>query len=123
MLKTAVLRIVAATLILGGVMRLVANRAVFEAFGIGALWPEVPYSVYIYRVLGAFVLLSGILLMTIAQKLEKYRLLLKMYALGFAVIGLVMLIAGLTVGLPYRYYLPDPVYCFILAFVLWRAGC
>ena len=122
MLKTAILRIVAASLLLGGAMRLAANRVLFKAFGIGDLWVEVPYAIYIYRVLGAFVVLSGILLMTVAQAPEKYRLLLKVYAIGFAVIGLVMLVAGLTVGLPYRYYLPDPIYCFIMTIVLWSVG-
>ena len=117
-----VLRIVAVTLLLGGVMRLFATRSVFEAFGIGAVWMETPYATYIYRVLGGFVILAGIVLMIMARAPEKYSDLLKGTAVGFAVIGLVMAASGVVVGLPYRYCLPDPVYCLLVALLLRHSG-
>jgi hypothetical protein len=120
MLRVTAVRIVAITLIVGGVIRVAASRALFEAFGIGAVWPEAPYSLYSYRVLGGFVLLPGILLMLIAQEPARYRIVLRAYAGGLALIGLIMLVAGLTVGLSYRYYLPDPVYCFAVGAILWQ---
>jgi hypothetical protein len=122
MLKVILLRVVAVSLLLGGVVRLFANRALFEAFGIGAVWMGTPYSIYTYRVLAGFVILSGIVLMTMAGAPAKYRALLKGTAGGFGVIGLVVVITGLTLGLPARYYLPDPVYCFVVAALLWRSG-
>ena len=122
MLKIVLLRIVAITLLLGGSVRIFATKTLFEVFGIGALWMQVPYSRYIYRVLGGFVVLSGILLMIVSGAPEKYRKLLKGYALGFTVIGVVMVVAGLTSGLPSRYYLPDPVYCFLIAVLLWHCS-
>jgi hypothetical protein len=122
MLKATLLRAVAISLLLGGSIRLFASRTLFETFGIGDIWMGTPYSVYTYRTLAGFVILSGILLMMMAAAPAKYRDLLRVMAGGFAVIGLVMVIAGLTVGLPARYYLPDPLYCFIVAVLLWRSA-
>jgi len=122
MIRGALLRLIAISLLLGGVVRVFANRTLFEAFGIGALYMETPYSLYIYRVLGGFVILSGIGLFAIARAPETHRHILRAYAIGFAVIALVMLAAGAVVGLPYRYYLPDPLYCFAVALLLWRSG-
>jgi hypothetical protein len=122
MLRVIMLRVVAATLLLGGIVRIVATQALFDTFGIGELWMQTPYSAYIYRVLGGFVLLSGILLMAVSGAPEKYSRLLKAYALGFAVIGVVMLVAGLGSGLPSRHFLPDPVYCFLISALLWRSS-
>lgn len=118
MVKILLLRIIAATLLLGGFIRVFAGRALFEAFGIGPLWMDAPYSMYIYRVLGAFVILSGIPLLVVSSDPKKYGSILTAYAAGFTLIGLVMLIAGFTLGLSYRYFLPDPIYCFLVAVVL-----
>jgi hypothetical protein len=120
MLHAALLRIVAVTLLVGGAIRVVAGRAWFEALGIGAIRPESLYSMYVYRVLGGFVILSAFPLIIIARAPERYRSLLLAYAGGFGAIGLIMIAAGLTIGLPYRYYFPDPVYCLAVAAVLWR---
>lgn len=122
MVKVILLRFVAVTLLVGGAVRVFATRTLFEAFGIGALWMETPYSVYIYRVLGALVVLAGIVLMIIGGAPEKYRGVLRGYALGFAIIGAVMVAAGLTSGLPLRYYLPDPAYCFLIVALLWHSS-
>ena len=122
MLKVVLLRFVAATLLIGGTFRIFATRALFQAFGIGGLWMKTPYSVYIYRVLGGFVVLAGILMMVASADPTRCRMFLKGYALGFAVIGAVMLVAGLTTGLPSRYYLPDPIYCFLIVALLWYSG-
>ena len=122
MFKAALLRFVAVSLLVGGAFRIFATRSLFRAFGIGDLWVQTPYAKYIYRVLGGFVVLSGILLMVVSGSLQSNRRLLKGYALGFAVIGAVMLVTGLTSVLPLRYYLPDPVYCFLIVAVFWYAS-
>jgi len=121
-LKVVLLRFVAVTLLVGGTFRIFANKALFRAFGIGDLWMTTPYSVYIYRVLGGFVVLTGILMTVASGDPSRYRTFLKAYALGFAVIGVVMLVTGLTTGLPSRYYLPDPVYCFLVVALLLYSG-
>jgi hypothetical protein len=118
MLKVALLRFVAVTLLVGGTVRIFATRALFEAFGMGDLWMQSPYSLYIYRVLGGFVVLSGIVIMVVSDAPGTYRKLLLGTAIGFAVIGAVMLASGLTSGLPVRFYLADPIYCLFIVVVL-----
>lgn len=122
MSKAALLRFVAVTLLVGGTFRVFATRSLFRAFGIGDLWMQTPYAMYIYRILGGFVILSGILLMVVSGSPQSNRRLLKGYALGFAVIGAVMLVTGLTSVLPLRYYLSDPVYCFLVVAVFWYSS-
>jgi hypothetical protein len=122
MVKIALLRFVAVTLLVGGAFRVFATRALFHAFGIGDLWMQTPYAVYIYRILGGFVVLSGIILMIVSGSPGSNRRLLKGYALGFAFIGVIMLVSGLITGLPSRYYLPDPVYCFLIVALLWHSS-
>jgi hypothetical protein len=122
MAKVLLLRFVAVTLLVGGTFRIFATRSLFRAFGIGDLWMQTPYSVYIYRVLGGFVLLSGIVLMIASGSPRSNRGLLRGCALGFAVIGAVMLVTGLISGLPPRYYLPDPVYCFLIMPLVWSSS-
>ena len=122
MLRKLMLRIIAVTLLAGGVVRLFSNQALFEAFRIGEIWPETPYSLYIYRVLAGFVILSAILIWIISREPERYRTLLKGFAWGFDIIGIVMVVAGITSGLPHRYYVSDPAYCFIVAILLWHSA-
>lgn len=118
MLRVALLRFVAVTLLVGGTVRIFATRALFETFGMGDLWMQSPYSLYIYRVLGGFVVLSGILIMVISGVPGTYRKLLRGAAIGFAAIGAVMLASGLISGLPVRFYLADPIYCLFIVVVL-----
>ena len=112
----------AITLLVGGTIRIFATRALFGAFGIGDLWMQTPYATYIYRVLGGFVVLTGILMKVVSGDPSRHGKFLKGYAVGFAMIGVVMVLAGLTTGLSSRYYLPDPVYCFLIAALVWYAG-
>jgi hypothetical protein len=109
------LQVIAITLVAGGSVRLFANRTLFERFGIGEVWIEQPYALYIYRVLGAFVILVGIVAFMMARNPERYSRLLVALALGFILVGIVMLAAGSMLGLPLRFYLPDPIYCFAFA--------
>ena len=122
MLKATLLRLVAVTLLLGGVVRVFATEALFRTFGIGEIWMQTPYATYILRVLGGFVVLTGILLMVVSSGPERNRRLVNAYAFGFAIIGAVMLVTGLTSGLPLRYYLPDPIYCFLIVALLLYSG-
>jgi hypothetical protein len=60
------------TLFFGGAVRILADRPAFEAFGMGSEWPEKPYSVYIYRVLGGFVILVGVVLLGLSRDPARY---------------------------------------------------
>jgi hypothetical protein len=109
------LRVIAVTLLVGGAVRLAANKAVFHLFGIGELWTEHAYFHYIYRVLGAFVALAGILLLIVSRNIERYSALLMGFTIGFTLLGLVMIASGLTAGLSPRHYVIDPAYSLLVA--------
>jgi hypothetical protein len=109
------LQVVGVTLLVGGGVRLFANRALFELVGLGDVWIDQAYGLYIYRVLGAFVVFVGIVVIMIASDPERYRLMLSGLAAGFLLVGVVMVVAGSVLALPPRFYLPDPLYCFAVA--------
>ena len=120
--RRAILRFFSLLVIFGGLMRLVANRSTFQSFLIGELWTSHPYFVYIYRMLGAFVLLIGVTLFIIASDLEKYALVLRTWGVSFFVIGVLMFFAGYFMRLSLVHYLPDFAFCFIVGFVCMVVG-
>ena len=79
------------------------------------LWIDHPYFIYIYRVLGGFVILVGILLFTISKNLKLYSNLMSVFSIGFVIIGIVMLLTGILVALPPMFYVLDFVFCFLIA--------
>jgi hypothetical protein len=110
-----VLRVVSVMLLLGGAVRLFAGRKLFGVFGMQALWTDHAYFNYVYKVLGAFVILAGLGLHTISRDPEKYSELSRVFSAGFALTGVVMLAAGVMVRLPVEFYVPDFIFCFALA--------
>ena len=120
--RRAILRFFSLLVIFGGLVRLVANRITFQSFLIGELWTSHPYFVYIYRLLGAFVLLIGVTLFIIASDPEKYALVLRTWGTSFFVIGVLILFAGYFVRLSLVHYLPDFAFCFIVGFVCLVVG-
>jgi hypothetical protein len=95
-----------------------AGETTFRLFGMTILWSDHFYFVYIYRVLGAFVILTGLLLFVIATNLETYRPVLVVMKFGFLLIGITMLLAGYLTGLPVLFYAPDFIFCFALSLYL-----
>jgi hypothetical protein len=120
--RQVILRVFSLLVIFGGLMRLVASRSTFQSFLIGELWTSHPYFVYVYRLLGAFVLLIGITLFIIAQDPEKYALILRTWGVSFFMIGVLMFFAGYFVRLSLVHYLPDFAFCFIVGFVCMVVG-
>jgi hypothetical protein len=82
------------------------------------LWVDHMYFIYIYRVLGSFVILTGLVLFTFSKNLEKYSELRFFLAVGFAIVGLVMLVTGIFSKLPLIFYFFDFVFCFIVAWCI-----
>lgn len=104
--------------IFGGIVRLFANRTIFKIFHMEELWADHRYFIYIYRVLGSFVILTGLILSAISKNLEKYSNLYFVLRIGFVFIGLVMLATGVLLKLPLIFYFTDFVFCFIVAWSL-----
>lgn len=114
------LRVIAALFVLGGLVRLFANQALFEIFRMETLWAGHPYFLYVYKVLGAFVILTGMIIYVISFRLQEQKNLLSALSYGFILIGLVMALTGYMAGLPLVFYIFDFIFCFILAFIFYR---
>ena len=117
-LKKIILQTLSILFILGGIIRLLATKSLFRLFFIDMLWVDHSYFVYIYRVLGSFVILTGLIIFTISRNIEKYSELLFILTIGFIIIGFVMMITGILTNLPLVFYFPDFVFCFIIAWYL-----
>lgn len=116
------LRLIALSFLAGGLLRLFGNRAVFELFSIGHLWPDQPYALYIYRCLAGFVIFAGIILFVVSSAPERYRKLIFACAASFGLLGFIMLATGYMVGLSLDHYAADFLYCFLVSIVLLAVG-
>jgi hypothetical protein len=104
--------------IMGGTVRIIATRRVFAAFGIESLWAGHVYFLYIYKVLGAFVVLTGLLLWSLGGGNGWERKGVRMMKWGMIFVGLVMLGAGLAAGLSLLFYVADVVFAWFTALAL-----
>ncbi len=114
-----ILKIVSIFFILGGIIRLIANEKVFQIAGIGSLWIDKSYFIYIYKVLGAFVIFCGLIFFAVANNPAKYFSLLETIKWGILIIAITMLISGLYVNLPVLLFAPDFLFCFVVAYLIY----
>jgi len=113
--RKTVLQILSIILILGGIVRLFANETVFEIFGMKNLWVNHKYFIYIYKVLGAFVILTGMFFYTISKNIEKNHNVLNTMKWGLIIVGITMSVSGYFIELPLVFYAPDFIFCFSVA--------
>ena len=67
--QKVILQIISLMLVFGGLVRLFANEAAFEIFGMKNLWIDQKYFIYIYKILGSFVILTGLLIFSISKNI------------------------------------------------------
>ena len=118
--KKIVLQIISVLFIIGGVVRLFANKYLFALFLMEELWTDHLYFIYIYRVLGAFVIFTGFMLFTISKNLKLYSTIFPALSIGFIIIGLVMIISGSLLNLPLMFFMMDFLFCFIVAWYFYN---
>ena len=105
-------------LVFGGLVRLFAAEGAFEIFGMKNLWIDHKYFIYIYRVLGSFVILTGLLIFSISRNIENNLAVLNTMKWGLIIIGTTMTISGYYLKLPLLFFAPDFIFCFAIAFYL-----
>jgi len=118
-LKKRMLQTFSILFVFGGIVRLFASKSVFKFFYMEMLWVDHSYFIYIYRVLGSFVVLTGLILFAVSKDLGKYSDLIPSLVIGFVVIGIVMLLTGILTDLPLIFYFPDFIFCFIIAWYMY----
>lgn len=120
MVKLRVIRFLAVLFIFGGIVRIVATSGLFSVLGMEDLWVDHAYFIYIYKVLGGFVILTGLLLWSLAGKAGEWVGGLRMMKWGMGIVGFVMLAAGWRSGLDVRFFLIDVVFSWLVAVLLYR---
>jgi hypothetical protein len=119
MAKKRILLIVSLAFMLGGIVRLFANETVFRLFAMEHLWSGDPFFIYVYKLLGVFVLWMGILLFVSSRDVIRYRGIIRGSILGLLLFFVVSLLTGLSVGLELRYFLVDSIFSLILVFLFY----
>jgi len=119
MTKKKALLIISLLFMLGGVGRLVANESIFRIFAMEHLWLGDPFFLYIYKLLGVFVLWMGILLFVSSRDVIRYRGIIRGSILGLLLFFVVSLLTGLSVGLKLQYFLVDSIFSLILVLLLY----
>lgn len=115
--QQVLLKVFSVLIVFGGLVRLVANRQTFGSFMIEELWVSHPYFIYIYRILGAFVVFAGITMFVISMDPVSYRRILRVWGYCFLFISIVMLIAGYSLHMSFIHYAFDFIFCFFIAVV------
>lgn len=120
MRKPSLLRVLALLLIVGGAVRVVATSKFFAAFGMAHLWVDHVYFLYAYKVLGAFVILTGLVLWSLTGEDDASVAGLQAMKWGMIVVGAVMLATGYRTGLGAEFYLMDVIFSWLVAALLHR---
>ncbi len=119
MTKKKALLIISLLFMLGGVGRLVANESIFRIFAMEHLWSGDPFFIYVYKLLGTFVLWMGILLFVSSRDVIRYRGIIRGSILGLLLFFVISLLTGLSVGLKLQYFLVDSIFSLILVLLLY----
>jgi hypothetical protein len=116
--KRKILLIISLLFMVGGVARLLANENILRILGMEHLWSHEPFFLYIYRLLGVFVIWAGIILFVCSKDMIRYRGVIRGSVLALILFFLVSLLTGLSVGLELRFFLVDSIFSFFLIIVL-----
>jgi len=119
MAKRRILLIISLAFIVGGIGRLVANEGVFRIFQMAHLWSGEPFFIYIYKLLGVFVIWVGIVLFVCSKDVVRYRSVIRGSILGLGLFFVVSLLTGFITGLGLRFFLVDSIFSLILIVLLY----
>lgn len=114
MIRRRILLIISLCFFIGGIGRLVANEDVFRIFGMEHLWSGEPFFIYIYKLLGVFVIWVGIILFVCSKDLIRYKGVIRASILGLLLFFVVSLLTGFITGLGLKFFLVDSIFSLIL---------
>jgi len=83
------------------------------------LWSGEPFFIYIYKLLGVFVIWMGIILFVCSKDVVKYRSIIRGSILALTLFFVVSLLTGFITGLGLRFFLVDSIFSLILIVLLY----
>ena len=119
MIKRRILLIISLCFFIGGIGRLVANEGVFRIFRMEHLWSGEPFFIYIYKLLGVFVIWVGIILFVCSKDVVKYKSIIRGSILALLLFFVVSLLTGFVTGLGLKFFLVDSIFSLILIVLLY----
>jgi hypothetical protein len=119
MTKKKVLLIISLLFMLGGMVRIFANEPLFRIFAMEHLWSGDPFFVYVYKLLGAFVLWVGVMLFVSSTDVVRYKGIIRGSILGLLLFFVVSLWTGLATGLGLQYFLVDSIFSLMLVLLFY----
>lgn len=114
MIKRRILLIISLAFLVGGIGRLVASEGVFRIFRMEHLWSGEPFFIYIYKLLGVFVIWMGIVLFVCSKDVVKYRSIIRGSILALLLFFVVSLLTGFVTGLGLKFFLVDSIFSLLL---------
>ncbi len=117
--KAKILLIISIAFLIGGIVRLFANENLFRIFEMEHLWSGEPFFIYIYKLLGVFVIWVGIILFICSKDIVKYKSIIIGSMMGLALFFVVSLVTGLATGLGLQFFLVDSIFSLLLIAVLY----
>lgn len=108
--KEIVLNAFAYLLIIGGILRIFATQSTYDTLRIGYFWVENDYFIFINRIMGGLILLSGFLFISVARDLVRFKYVLGGYSLGLLVLVVIIAFSGYMLDLPFYSYIADVVF-------------
>ncbi|MGB2696547.1 MAG: hypothetical protein WBD28_01650, partial [Candidatus Zixiibacteriota bacterium] len=117
--KCRILLLISLAFILGGAVRILANEDIFRFFQMEHLWSNEPFFIYIYKLLGGFVLWMGILLFIASKNVSRYRGVVLGSVIGLGLFFVVSLVTGFSAGLRLLYFIVDSIFSLFLVVVLY----
>jgi hypothetical protein len=108
-IKEIILRTFAFLFIIGGVIRIFATQSTFYKLRIGYFWVQDDYFIFVNRIMGGIVLLTGILFLGVAKDMVRFRYILGHFALGLFFLILIIGISGYLLGFPIYSFIADVI--------------
>lgn len=106
-IKEIILKTFAFLFIIGGVIRIFATQSTFYKLRIGYFWVQDDYFIFVNRIMGGIILLTGILFLGVAKDMVRFRYILGHFALGLLSLVLIIGISGYLLGFPIYSYVAD----------------
>jgi hypothetical protein len=116
--RSITLLVISIIFFIGGIGRLLANECWFKFFRMEHLWSGEPFFIYLWKLLGVFVIWIGIFLFVASKDVVKYKEIIKGSILGLALFFVVSLLAGFITGLGLQHFLVDSIFSLFLIIIL-----
>ncbi len=115
-IKEIVLKTFAYLLILGGIIRIFATQSTYYTLRIGYFWVQNDYFIFINRIMGGLILLTGFLFLSVARDLVRFKYILGAYSLGLLVLVSIIAFSGYMLNFPFYSYIADVVFFGVIGF-------